>query len=97
MFGLKIRDVDCDFRLIRKSIFDNIQLESNSGIICVELVKKIQDSGFRFAEAPVHHYHRVYGKSQFFNFKRVFAVWKGILKLWWKLVIKREGEKKYKE
>lgn len=91
MFGFKIKDVDCDFRLIRKSVFDKIKLEHNSGIICVEMVKKIQEAGFNFAEVPVHHYFRVYGKSQFFNFKRVFNVGKDILKLWWKLVIKKEG------
>lgn len=91
MFSLRIKDVDCDFRLIRKSVFDKIKLEHNSGIICVEMVKKIQDAGFNFAEVPVHHYFRVYGKSQFFNFRRVFKVSKDILKLWWKLVIKKEA------
>ena len=34
-------------------------------------MKKVQDLGFRIAEVPVHHYHRSYGKSQFFNFPRV--------------------------
>ena len=33
------------------------------------MMKKIQDAGFRIAEVPVHHYHRAYGKSQFFNFR----------------------------
>lgn len=89
MFGFKIKDVDCDFRLIRRSVFNRIQLESDSGVICVELVKKIQGAGFRFAEVPVHHYFRVYGKSQFFNFTRVFRVAKNILRLWWKLVVRK--------
>ena len=40
-----------------------IDLESPDGTICLELVKKLQDAGFRFAEVPVHHYHRTYGKS----------------------------------
>jgi len=91
MFGFKIKDVDCDFRLIRRSVFNNIQLEHNSGIICVEMVKKMQDAGFHFVEVPVNHYHRVYGKSQFFNYKRLFNVGRDILRLWWKLVIKKEG------
>ena len=34
-------------------------------------MKKVQDHGFRIAEVPVHHFHRTYGKSQFFNFPRV--------------------------
>ena len=46
-----------------------MRLEKNSGVICLEMMKKIQDAGFRIAEVPVHHYHRAYGKSQFFNFR----------------------------
>ena len=91
IFGLAIRDVDCDFRLIRKKVFRNIALEHNSGVICVEMVKKLQDAGCQFAEVPVSHYFRVYGKSQFFNFKRVSRVGIDILKLWWKIVVKKEG------
>ena len=87
IFGLPIRDVDCDFRLMRRAIFDRIELESNSGVICVEMIKKIHDAGFRFAEVPVHHYFRTSGKSQFFNFKRIFRVGRDLLKLWWKLVV----------
>src|SRR3954471_474613 len=60
LFGLKLRDVDCDFRLMRRSIFERINLVKTSGIICVEMMKKIQDSGFHIVEVPVHHYHRVY-------------------------------------
>jgi glycosyltransferase involved in cell wall biosynthesis len=89
-FGLKIRDVDCDFRLIRRRGFNKVRLFSNSGTICVEMVKSLQDAGLRFAECPVHHYHRAYGKSQFFNFKRLFKTLKDLSALWWKLVIKRD-------
>jgi glycosyltransferase involved in cell wall biosynthesis len=90
MFGFKLRDVDCDFRLIRRAVFDVIDLESPDGTICLELVKKLQDAGFRFAEVPVHHYHRTYGKSQFFNFRRLSRVIPHLSVLWWKLVIRRE-------
>jgi glycosyltransferase involved in cell wall biosynthesis len=87
-FGLKLRDVDCDFRLMRRAIFDRVQLHSNSGVICVEMMKKIQDAGFVIAEAPVHHFHRAYGRSQFFNFRRVFRVGRDLLKLWLELVLR---------
>ena len=89
-FGFKLRDVDCDFRLMRRSVFDVIDLESPDGTICLELVKKLQDAGFRFAEVPVHHYHRTYGKSQFFNFRRLRRIPPTLLRLWWKLVVRRE-------
>lgn len=86
-FGLKLRDVDCDFRLMRRSIFDRVRLESNSGVICVELIKKVQEAGFAIREVPVHHFHRSYGRSQFFNLRRVGRVGLGLAKLWWKLVL----------
>jgi glycosyltransferase involved in cell wall biosynthesis len=90
MFGFKLRDVDCDFRLLRREVLEVIDLESPDGTICLELVKKLQDAGFRFAEVPVHHYHRTYGKSQFFNFRRLSRVLPHVAWLWWKLVVRRE-------
>lgn len=90
-FSLKLTDVDCDFRLIRRRVFDQVQLTSNSGVICVEMMRKVQDNGFALGETPVHHFHRAYGKSQFFNFSRLFRVAKDLLKLWWQLVVKKEG------
>ena len=90
LFGLKVRDVDCDFRLMRRSIFEVVHLEKSSGVICLEMMKKFQDAGFRVAETPVHHYHRAYGKSQFFNFRRVFRTGIDVMKLWWALVVRRD-------
>jgi hypothetical protein len=55
------------------------------------MMKKFQDAGFRVAETPVHHYHRAHGKSQFFNFRRIFRTAIDVFKLWWALVIRRES------
>ena len=88
-FGLQLRDVDCDFRLFRKSIFDRVELTKSSGVICVELVKKVQDAGYSIREVPVHHYHRAYGKSQFFNFPRVIRTLYDLFRLWVDLVIRK--------
>jgi glycosyltransferase involved in cell wall biosynthesis len=89
-FGLHLKDVDCDYRLIRRSIFSAIQLESNTGSICVEMIKKIQDAGFKFAEVPVSHYHRQYGHSQFFNWRRLLRTVRHLISLWWTLVLKKQ-------
>ena len=84
-----MRDTDCDFRLIRKSALDRFELKSTSGTICVELVKKLQDTGARFAEVPVHHYHRVYGRSPVLQLPAALAHGRAIAGLWWKLVVQR--------
>ncbi len=86
LFGFKLRDVDCDFRLIRRAMFDTVTLRSDSGTICLELVKKFQDAGCRFAEVPVHHYHRAFGQSQFFNFRRLLRTLVQLFGLWRELV-----------
>jgi hypothetical protein len=90
-FGLKLKDVDCDFRLMRREVFEKVQLTSNSGVICVELMKKVQDAGFRLTETPVHHFHRAYGKSQFFRFRRLAQVARDLIRLWLQLVWRREA------
>ena len=90
LFGLSIRDVDCDFRLMRRVIFDHVQLESVTGTITFEMVKKIQDAGFQIVEVPVHHWYRQYGQSQFFNFSRVGRTLLALLGWWWRLVVKKD-------
>ena len=89
MFGLPIRDVDCDMRLIRRQVFDEVDLTRDSGVICVEMMTKITQAGFRMTEVPVHHYHRAYGQSQFFNFRRVGRVGVDLIRLWIELVLLR--------
>ena len=93
LFGLQVRDVDCDFRLLRRSIFDRVRLDKNSGVICLEMMKKIQDAGFRIVEVPVHHYHRAHGQSQFFNFRRVIRTGIDVMKLWYALVVQQSHQR----
>jgi len=88
-FRLSIRDVDCDFRLFRRYIFDTISLESRSGVICVEMAKKFELAGFRMVEVPVSHYPRMHGRSEFFRVRHLVFTLKGLLKIWWTLVIAR--------
>lgn len=87
-FLLPIYDVDCDFRLIRRSLLLKLNLESNSGSICVELVKKAQKAGAKFRQVSVHHYPRKYGESQFFKPIRLLKTFKELVPLWWRLMIK---------
>jgi glycosyltransferase involved in cell wall biosynthesis len=81
-FGLHLRDVDCDFRLIRRYVLESFPLESDSGCITVELMTRIEMGGFNVREVPVHHYHRAHGQSQFFNFRRVAATLVQLFELW---------------
>ena len=87
MFRIRIRDIDCDYRLIRRSLLDSIHLTSTSGTICVELVRKIELSGCEVRETGVHHYPRLYGRSQFFRLRSLAITFSQLLRLWVRLVI----------
>ncbi len=84
-FGLHLRDVDCDFRLFRRHVLESFPLVSNSGCITVEMMTRIEQGGFSVVEVPVHHYHRAYGESQFFNFRRVVRTLTELSRLWIRL------------
>jgi glycosyltransferase involved in cell wall biosynthesis len=93
VFGLKVRDTDCDFRLIRRTLLDRVNLVHTTGVICVEMVRKFQDAGARFVEVPVHHYPRTYGRSQFFRLSSVARSLRDLAALWVRLVVLRQGKR----
>jgi len=86
-FWLPVNDVDCDYRLIRRSILDRIELRSNSGSICVELVKNAQRAGAEFREVSVHHYARKWGESQFFRPGRILRTYLDLAGIWLQLMV----------
>lgn len=87
LFFLITYDVDCDFRLMRRSILKKLDLKSNSGSICVELVKKAQRSGAKFRQVSVHHRERRWGQSQFFRVDRILTTFFELGRLWIKLMV----------
>ncbi len=89
-FGLSLRDIDCDFRLFRRPVLEGLELEESDGSMCIELLKKLEDSGCRFAQAPVSHYPRVYGRSQYFTLRRVLGSYLQLFRLWMRLVVRRK-------
>ena len=86
-FWLPVSDVDCDFRLIRRAILERIELRSNSGSICVELVKDAQRAGAQFREVSVHHYARRWGQSQFFKPAKIIRTYADLARMWVELMV----------
>jgi glycosyltransferase involved in cell wall biosynthesis len=63
LFGLKLKGFDSDFRLIRRSLLEQVELTERSGLIGIEMVRKFQDAGARFVRVPINHYPRLHGRS----------------------------------
>lgn len=87
LLGIKVRDVDCGFKLIRKKVIDIVpRLASKRGaMISPELLAKAKKAGFGIAEVGVHHYPRKEGKQSGIDLDVIFRSFYDLGKLWWQL------------
>jgi glycosyltransferase involved in cell wall biosynthesis len=86
LFRIRLRDIDCDFRLIRRDCLDLSSLTSTSGTICLEMVRQLETAGYRAIETPVTHLPRLHGQSQFFRPIPLIRTFGHILALYWRIV-----------
>ena len=61
MLGVRVRDLNCAFKLIPKKVFDRITLESTGALVNAELYGRAVRRGFGIKEVGVHHYPRTAG------------------------------------
>jgi len=87
LFQIRIRDIDCDYRLIRRQLLQEIKLESTSGTVCLELVRNLELVPYRTVEVGVSHYSRQHGSSQFFRFRSLLTTLNQLIQLYLKLVV----------
>lgn len=87
LFGLKVKDIDCGFKLISKKVIDKIpKLESERGaFITSELLIKAKKEGFRFAEVGVTHYPRIGGEATGRKLGVIIQSFRDLFRLWKKL------------
>lgn len=92
LFGLKVTDIDCAFKLIRKKVVDTIpKLESERGaFISSEFLIKAKKAGFKIAEVGVHHYPRTEGQATGRNLKVIIKSFSDLFRLWYKINFKRD-------
>lgn len=86
-FGLRVRDIDCGFKLISKKVIESIPtLESERGaFISTELLVKAKKRGFKIIEIGVHHYPRKTGTPTGANLNVIVRSFVDLFKLWEKL------------
>lgn len=87
LLGIKVRDVDCAFKLVKKKVILTIpKLESTRGaMISPELLAKAKKYGFRIAEVGVHHFPRREGHQTGANIKVIVKSFIDLFKLWQKI------------
>jgi glycosyltransferase involved in cell wall biosynthesis len=85
LFGLKVRDIDCAFKLFRRDLLKEIKLESDGALISAELLIKAKMSGCSITEVGVHHFPRLTGEQTGANLKVILKAFVEIFKFYSKL------------
>ncbi len=81
LFDIKVRDIDCAFKLYKREIFDNIKLLSTGALIDAEILARAVRKGYRITQKGIHHYPRTAGAQTGANFRVIFRAFKELLKL----------------
>jgi len=81
VFGLRVRDIDCAFKLLRREVLSRIDLESNGAFINSELLIKLRRAGVPIVECGVNHYPRTTGYSKGASFTVILKTMRDILRL----------------
>lgn len=81
LFSLTLRDLDCAFKLFKRSIFNHIRMESQGALIATEILARAARKGYRITERGVHHYPRTAGKPTGGNPKVILRAFKEVIQL----------------
>lgn len=81
VFGMRLRDIDCSFKLYKRSIFDNIKMCSTGALIDAEIMARALRKGYSVVQRGVHHYPRTAGKATGAKLSVIIRAFKELLAL----------------
>jgi glycosyltransferase involved in cell wall biosynthesis len=81
LFNMKVRDIDCAFKLYKREIFDNIQMSSRGALINAEILARAVRKGYTITQWPVHHYPRTAGVQTGAKLRVIFRAFRELFKL----------------
>jgi glycosyltransferase involved in cell wall biosynthesis len=90
ILGLKVKDLDCGFKLFKAERLRNLgSLEARGAVISAELLMKIKAMGCRWEEVMVEHYPRRGGAP---SGARLSVILRAVRELLWlRKVVQRQG------
>lgn len=81
VLGLKIRDIDCAFKLYKREIFDHIEMHSEGALIDAEILARAVRKGYTIGQVGVHHFPRTAGEQSGANLKVILRAFRELFRL----------------
>lgn len=81
VFGMRIRDIDCAFKLCKKEMLGRLQMTSTGALISAELLARAIKKGYCVVQRPVHHYPRTAGTQTGAQLRVIVRAFKELLLL----------------
>lgn len=85
LFGYTARDVDCAFKLFRRSILDDFEVESRGATFSAEFLVRARRAGHTVREVGVSHLPRLAGKPTGGRPDVIIRAFKELIKFRWNL------------
>lgn len=80
--GVRVRDIDCAFKIFQRSVFDRVQIRSVGAMVNTEILAQAMSFGMRIHEVKVSHYPRRYGKPSGANLRVIVKAFRELFRLW---------------
>ncbi len=81
VLGVKVRDIDCAFKIFQRSVFDRVQIRSVGAMVNTEILAQANAFGMRIHEVRVSHYPRQFGKSSGANLRVIAKAFRELFRL----------------
>jgi glycosyltransferase involved in cell wall biosynthesis len=85
VLGLKVRDIDCAFKMFHRAVFDYVKIDAVGAMVNTDILVQAQRFGFRIRELPVTHFPRTLGEQSGANLRVIVKAFRELLKLYGKL------------
>lgn len=85
LFGLRVRDIDCAFKLFRRKALEGLELKSEQLLIHAEILARLQKKGCKIEEMGVTHYPRLAGRASATAVGRIFKTFHELFLLYWQI------------
>jgi glycosyltransferase involved in cell wall biosynthesis len=89
-FGLRVRDIDCAMKLLRREVFDGLRLDADGPFLSAELLIKLRARGVRMAQVGVNHFPRAAGTNTGASFTKILRTFRDLAVLRWALWTRRD-------